>query len=49
MLSSLKHYADDVKEVRAGSECGLTLANFSDIKEGDVLEAFVVNEVSQKL
>jgi len=49
ILSSLKHYADDVKEVRAGSECGLTLANYSDIKEGDVLEAFVVNEVSQKL
>ncbi|HPB18354.1 MAG TPA: translation initiation factor IF-2 [Candidatus Cloacimonas sp.] len=49
LLSSLKHYADDVKEVRAGSECGLTLANYSDIKEGDVLEAFVVNEVSQKL
>jgi len=48
-ISSLKHYADDVKEVRAGSECGLTLANFSDIKEDDVLEAYIVNEVNKKL
>ena len=48
-ISSLKHYADDVKEVRAGSECGLTLANFSDIKENDVLEAYIVNEVNKKL
>ncbi|HOH98681.1 MAG TPA: translation initiation factor IF-2 [Candidatus Cloacimonadota bacterium] len=48
-LSSLKHYADDVKEVRAGSECGLSLANFSDIKEGDVIEAYVTREVAKKL
>ncbi len=48
-LSSLKHYADDVDEVRAGSECGLSLANFSDIKEGDVLECFVLEEVAKKL
>ena len=48
-ISSLKHYADDVNEVRAGSECGISLANFSDIKEGDILEAFVVNEISKKL
>ncbi len=48
-LSSLKHYADDVGEVRAGSECGLSLANYSDIKEGDVLECFVLEEVAKKL
>lgn len=48
-VSSLKHYADDVKEVRAGSECGLTLASFSDIKEGDLLEAYIINEVNNKL
>ncbi len=48
-LSSLKHYAEDVKEVRAGSECGLMLTNFSDLKEGDVLECFVLNEVAKKL
>lgn len=48
-LATLKHYADDVAEVRAGTECGLSLKSFSDIKEGDVLECFVVNEVSKKL
>ncbi|MDZ4181777.1 MAG: translation initiation factor IF-2, partial [Candidatus Cloacimonadaceae bacterium] len=48
-LSSLKHYADDVKEVRAGTECGLSLKNFSDIKEGDVLECYIIEEVSKKL
>lgn len=48
-LSSLKHYSDDVKEVRAGTECGLSLANFSDIKEGDVLEAYTITQVSKKL
>lgn len=48
-LSSLKHYANDVAEVRAGTECGLSLQNFSDIKEGDVLECYIINEVSKKL
>lgn len=48
-LATLKHYADDVSEVRAGTECGLSLKAFGDIKEGDVLECFVVNEVSKKL
>jgi len=48
-LSSLKHYADDVNEVRAGTECGLSLASFSDIKEGDVLECYVLEEIDKKL
>ncbi|MGC9361499.1 MAG: translation initiation factor IF-2, partial [Candidatus Syntrophosphaera sp.] len=48
-LSSLKHYADDVKEVRAGTDCGLSLAEFSDIKEGDVIECFIIEEVAKKL
>ena len=48
-LSSLKHYANDVKEVRAGSECGLSLVSYSDIKEGDVLEAYIEQEVAKKL
>lgn len=48
-LSSLKHYANDVKEVRAGSECGLSLVSFIDIKEGDVLEAYIEQEVATKL
>lgn len=48
-LSSLKHYQSDVKEVRAGSDCGLSFVNYNDIKEGDVIEAYVEHEVAQKL
>ncbi len=44
-LETLKRFKDDAKEVAAGYECGLTLERFSDIKEGDVLEAFVMVEV----
>ena len=48
-LSSLQHYADEVEEVRAGTDCGLSLKSFTDIKEGDVLECFVIKEIAQKL
>jgi len=45
-LDSLKRFKDDVKEVKAGFECGLSLKNFNDIKEGDQLEVFEVQEVA---
>jgi len=48
-LSSLKHYSDDVKEVKAGTDCGLSLENYSDLKEGDVVEAYIVQQVIKKL
>ena len=48
-LDSLKRFKDDVKEVKAGFECGLTLKNFNDIKEGDHLEVFEVQEVARTL
>lgn len=48
-LSSLQHYADEVAEVRAGTDCGISLKSYSDIKEGDVLECFVIKEIAQKL
>ncbi|MGN0202786.1 MAG: translation initiation factor IF-2 [Candidatus Cryptobacteroides sp.] len=48
-LSSLKRGKDDVKEVSAGMECGMGIEKFNDIKEGDVIEAFVVTEIKQKL
>lgn len=44
-ISSLRRFKDDVREVAAGYECGIALANFQDIKEGDVLEAFRIEEV----
>jgi translation initiation factor IF-2 len=48
-LDSLKRFKDDVREVRAGFECGLSLKNFSDIQEGDQLEIFEVQEVARTL
>ena len=48
-IDSLKRFKDDVREVKAGFECGLSLKNFSDIKEGDQLEVFEVQEVARSL
>lgn len=44
-LASLKRFKDDVKEVRAGYECGFVFANFNDVKEGDIVEAFKMVEI----
>ncbi len=46
-ISSLRRFKDDVREVAAGYECGVGLERFNDIKEGDVLEAFVMEEVAR--
>ena len=43
-LGSLKRFKDDAKEVTAGYECGVTLSKFSDIKEGDIFEAYEIEE-----
>ena len=43
-IGSLKRFKDDVKEVKAGYECGITIENFNDIKVGDILECFVMEE-----
>ncbi|WP_114689810.1 translation initiation factor IF-2 [Polynucleobacter necessarius] len=48
-LDSLKRFKDDAKEVRSGVECGLSLKGYNDIKEGDQLEVFEVNEVARSL
>ncbi|MEF9943195.1 MAG: translation initiation factor IF-2, partial [Burkholderiaceae bacterium] len=48
-LSSLKRFKDDVKEVKSGFECGLSLKGYDDIKEGDQLEIFEVQEVARTL
>lgn len=44
-LGSLKRFKDDAKEVNQGYECGLTIENYNDIKEGDIVEGFVMQEV----
>ena len=48
-LASLKRFKDDVKEVSAGMECGLTIRNYSDIKVGDIIEAYEEEEVKRTL
>ena len=48
-ISALKRYKDDVKEVAMGMECGLSLVNYNDIQEGDIIETFTEIEVEQKL
>ena len=48
-IESLKRFKDDVKEVRAGFECGLSLKNFNDIQVGDTLEAFEIQEIARTL
>ncbi|WP_019165464.1 translation initiation factor IF-2 [Staphylococcus delphini] len=46
-LDTLKRFKDDAKEVAQGYECGITVAKFNDIKEGDIIEAFVMVEVER--
>ncbi|MBM7644388.1 translation initiation factor IF-2 [Scopulibacillus daqui] len=46
-VDTLKRFKDDAKEVTAGYECGVTLENFNDIKEGDEMEAFIMEEVKR--
>ncbi len=46
-LEALKRFKDDVREVARGYECGITVKNFNDIKEGDIIEAFVMEEIKR--
>jgi translation initiation factor IF-2 len=48
-ISSLKRFKDDVREVEEGFECGITIENFQDVKEGDVLEAYETRQVEREL
>lgn len=48
-LASLKRFKDDAKEVAAGYECGLSVEKFNDLKESDIIEAFIMEEVKPKL
>ena len=47
-LASLRRFKDDVKEVNSGFECGLNIENFNDIKEGDIIEGYIMEEVKKK-
>jgi translation initiation factor IF-2 len=48
-ISSLRRFKDDVSEVRSGQECGITLENYSDVKQGDIIEAFVTERVATEV
>jgi len=48
-IGSLKRFKDDVKEVREGFECGIGIANFNDVKVGDVIECYSVEEIARTL
>ena len=48
-ISSLKRFKDDVKEVAEGFECGISLGEFQDIKEGDLIEAYEIEKIARKL
>jgi len=47
-VDDLKRFKDDAKEVAQGYECGITIKNFNDVKEGDVIEAYIMEEVERK-
>ena len=46
-MAGLKREKDDVKEVKKGFECGITLEGFTDIRENDVIEAYIMEEVKR--
>ena len=48
-IGSLRRFKDDVSEVKSGMECGITLENYADVKQGDVIEAFVTERVATEV
>jgi translation initiation factor IF-2 len=48
-IGSLRRFKDDVSEVKSGMECGVTFGNFADVKQGDVIEAFVKERVASEV
>lgn len=47
-IDTLKRFKDDVKEVARNYECGITIKNYNDVKEGDIIEAYVMEEIERK-
>ena len=48
-LKTLKRFKDEVKEVKSGQECGMAFENYEDIREGDVIEIFTIEEIARNL
>jgi translation initiation factor IF-2 len=49
VISGLKRFKEDTREVTAGFECGIKIENYDDLKEGDIIETFIIHEIAQKL
>ena len=49
MLDSLRRFKDEAKEVKSGTECGIGIINYTDIKKGDIIEVFQREEIQRKL
>jgi translation initiation factor IF-2 len=48
-IGSLRRFKDDVSEVKIGMECGITLANFADLKQADIIEAYATERVATEV
>ncbi len=48
-ISALKRFKDDVRDVREGFECGISLKNFSDIRKNDIIEAYIIEKIARRL
>jgi translation initiation factor IF-2 len=48
-IGSLRRFKDDVSEVKSGMECGITIENYGDVKQGDIIEAFVTERVATEV
>ena len=48
-LASLKRFKDDVREVVEGFECGIGIEDFNDVKEGDIIEAYIIEAIPREL
>ena len=48
-FASLRHFKDDVKEVKEGNECGIKIQDYEDVKAGDIIEAFIMVEKERTL
>jgi translation initiation factor IF-2 len=48
-LASLKHYQNDAREVQAGTDCGLTIDGYNDLREGDIIECYTIQQIEKKL
>ncbi len=48
-LSGLRRFKDDAREVQEGFECGISLESYKDIKQGDIIESFEIEEIKTKL